>query len=220
MSRLRPIRCLIKDPFPGLSHWLGVGLSIAGLVMLLVFAEGRPWQVVGFAIYGGSLILLYLASALAHTIHCSPRAAERLNRFDYMAIFLLIAGTYTPLCLVTLRGPWGWGMLAAEWSMAAAGIAAVALGRGRSDWPRTILYLFMAWVVALVAIVPIYRALPRPALEWLLAGGAVYSLGAIVFATDRPHLWPGRFAAHDLWHVLVLLGSGCHFLVIFRFVAM
>lgn len=220
MSRLRPIHRFIKDPFPGLSHWLGVGLSVVGLVALLLFARGRPWQVVGFAIYGGSLILLYLASALAHTIHCSPRAAERLNRFDYMAIFLLIAGTYTPLCLVTLRGPWGWGMLAAEWSMAAAGIATVALGRGRSDWPRTILYLFMAWVVALVAIVPIYRALPRPALEWLLAGGAVYSLGAIVFVTDRPHLWPGRFAAHDLWHVLVLLGSGCHFLVIFRFVAM
>jgi hemolysin III len=217
---LRPIRRLVKDPFPGLSHWLGVALSILGLIALLALARGRPWQVIGFAIYGGSLILLYLASALAHTIHCSPRAADRLTRLDYMAIFLLIAGTYTPLCLVTLRGPWGWGMLAAEWSMAAAGIATVALGRGNSTWPRTILYLFMAWVVALVAIVPISQTLPRPALEGLLAGGAVYSLGAVVFATDRPHLWPGRFAAHDLWHVLVLLGSACHFLVIFRFVAM
>ena len=110
-------------------------------------------------------------------------------------------------------------MLAAEWGMAALGIILVATGKGSSNWARTVLYLFMAWIVALVAIAPMSRALPRAALAWLLIGGGVYSLGAIVFALDRPHLWPGRFVAHDLWHVLVLLGSGCHFFVILRFVA-
>jgi len=213
------IRRCIKDPFPGLSHWVGAGLSVAGLVFLLTLSAGEAWRVVGCAIYGGTLIVLYAASALAHTIRCSPQASDRLTRFDYVAIFLLIAGTYTPLCLVNLRGPWGWGMLAAEWGMAALGIILVATGKGSSNWPRTVLYLFMAWVVALVAIAPMSRALPAAALAWLLIGGGVYSLGAIVFALDRPHLWPGRFVAHDLWHVSVLLGSGCHFFVILRFVA-
>jgi len=103
--------------------------------------------------------------------------------------------------------------------MAALGIAIVATGCFDSRWPRTLLYLFMAWVVALVATVPILRLLPTPALGWLLAGGVIYSIGAVVFALDRPHLWPGRFVAHDLWHVLVILGSICHFIVIARFVA-
>src|SRR3712207_6547683 len=94
----------IKDPFPGLSHWVGVVLSLAGLVVLMVQTAARPWwQVAGFAVYGGSLVLLYLASAVAHSLHCSAAMAERLDRLDYTAIFLLIAGTYTPLCLVTLR---------------------------------------------------------------------------------------------------------------------
>ncbi|HSZ54706.1 MAG TPA: hemolysin III family protein [Tepidisphaeraceae bacterium] len=213
------LRRAVKDPFPGLSHWAGMFLSIAGVAVLVSFAWGRAWQLVGCAIYGASLVLLYLASALAHTLRCSPRLDDFLTRLDCMAIYLLIAGTYTPLCLVTLRGPWGWGMLIAEWTMAAAGIVIVASKWFDSRWPRTLLYLFMAWVVALAATVPILRVLPVPALEWLLAGGVIYSIGAVVFALDRPDLWPGRFVAHDLWHVLVILGSACHFVVIARFVA-
>jgi hemolysin III len=102
----------IKDPYCGLSHWVGSLLSIVGLVVLLILADGRPWHVVGFALYGASLIVLYTASALAHSIHCSPETESRLDRFDFAAIFLLIAGTYTPLCLISLRGPWGWTLLA------------------------------------------------------------------------------------------------------------
>ena len=212
-------RLSIKDPFPALSHWAGMLLSIAGLILLIVISRGRAWPVIGCAIYGASLVLLFLASALAHTVRCSPRLDDLLTRFDCMAIFLLIAGTYTPLCLVTFRGTWGWGMLTAEWSMAAFGIFVVACKAIDSKWPRTILYLFMAWVVALVAIVPICRVLPQPALGWLLAGGIIYSIGAVVFALDRPHLWPNRFMAHDLWHLLVIFGGACHFIVIARFVA-
>src|SRR5688500_2196275 len=130
-----------KGPFPGLSHLLGVVLSVAGLVVLLLAAAGRPLHVVGFAVYGVSLILLYLASTLAHCVHCSPRAEDRLERFDYAAIFLLIAGTYTPVCLVTLRGPWGWTILAAEWAMAALGIASVLMFRTLKSWPRVLIYL-------------------------------------------------------------------------------
>lgn len=213
------LRRWVKDPFPGLSHWVGVGLSIGGLVALLVLARGRAWYVTGCTIYGVSLILLYLASAVAHTVRGSAALEDRLTRLDCMAIFVLIAGTYTPLCLVTLRGPWGWGMLLAEWLMAAAGIATVALGKGDAKLPRTILYLGMAWGVALVAAVPIWRVLSGAALAWLVAGGLIYSLGAVVFVLDRPHLWPRRFVAHDLWHVMVMAGSACHYVVVARWVA-
>jgi hemolysin III len=208
----------VKDPFPGLSHWAGALLSVAGLVLLLSRAAGRPWwQVAGFAVYGGSLVLLYVASALAHSVHCSPEAAARLDRLDYAAIFLLIAGSYTPLCLVTLHGPWGWSLLAAVWATAAFGIAALYI-TPKNDRVRVLTYVSMGWL-SLFAAGALVRALPTTAILWLIAGGVIYTVGAVVFLTNRPHLWPGRFAAHDLWHCMVLAASGCHFLVIHNFVA-
>jgi hemolysin III len=209
-------RC-IKEPFPGLSHWLGVALSVAGLVALLVLADGRPLYVVAFAVYGASMILLYLASAVAHSAHCSPRTSARLDRLDYAAIFLLIAGTYTPICLIALRGPLGWSLLGTVWALAFIGIATVFLYRGRKNWPRVLLYVAMGWL-CVIAAGELLRVLPPASFWWLVAGGVVYSVGAVVFLLDRPHLWPGRFAAHDLWHCMVLAGSACHFVVMTQFV--
>lgn len=208
----------VKDPFPGLSHWFGFGLAIAALVVLMVLSRGRTLHVVGFAIYGTCLIFLYLASALAHSVHCSPAAEERLNRLDYTAIFLAIAGSYTPICLIALGGTLGWSLLAAVWTIAALGIASVYAFPASKKWPRVAAYLGMSWL-AIIAGGHVYAALSPAALGWLLAGGAIYSLGAIVFATDRPHLWPGRFVAHDLWHVMVLAGSACHFAMMVAFAA-
>jgi hemolysin III len=185
---------------------------------MVVKTAGRPWwEVAAFAVYGVTLVQLYVASALAHTVVCSPEAEDRLTRFDYAAIFLLIAGTYTPICVVALRGPWGWGLLAAVWSIAALGIAAV-FRRAPSHRTRVLTYVAMAWL-CVIATGPLVRALPPAALAWLVAGGVVYTSGAAVFFTDRPHLWPGRFAAHDLWHCMVLAGSACHFVAIVRYIA-
>lgn len=207
----------MKEPFPGLSHLVGAMLSVAALVGLLVLAHGRVWHVVSFAVYGSSMILLYAASALTHSVHCSPAMSDRLDRLDYSAIFLLIAGTYTPICLIPLRGPWGWALLAGVWSLALAGIWTVWVQRNRKTWTRTLIYVCMGWI-GLLAVGEIFRVFPATALAWLLAGGAAYSIGAVIFITDRPHLWPGRFAAHDLWHVLVLTGSACHFMVMLDYV--
>ena len=207
-----------KDPFPAWSHWVGVLLSVTGTVVLLVAAAGKPLHLVGFAVYGLSMVLLYVASALAHSLDCSHRNVARLERFDYIAIFLLIAGTYTPLCLVSLRGPWGWGLLAAAWATAAFGITSLFLTRPGMHWPRVATYVVMGWL-ALFAAPEIIRVLPRPAILLLIAGGVVYSLGALVFLTQRPRLWPGRFGSHDLWHCMVLAGSACHFAVMLRYVA-
>ncbi len=210
-------RC-IKDPFPGLSHWVGALLSVAALVALLRTAGDSEVRAIAFAIYGGSLITLYLASALNHSIFCEEAASDRLDQLDYSAIFLLIAGTYTPVCLITLRGRWGWSVLAAEWIMAVAGIVHVWWGRKQSKWIHVAIYVAMGWTVIPV-VVPLFRALPASALAWLLAGGIAYSVGSVIFATNRPRLWPGIFEAHDLWHTLVLTGSACHFVMIYNYVA-
>jgi len=206
----------LKDPFPGWSHWLGAALSLVGLFVLLARSDGRPLHVIGFAVYGVSLVLLYVASALAHSVRCAPETSRRFDLLDYTAIFLLIAGTYTPLCLVSLRGPWGWGLLAAVWATAAYGIAGL-FGKSPARTRRVVTYVVMGWL-AVAASGAIVRALPLDAILWLLAGGIIYTLGAVVFVTGRPRLFPGRFVAHDLWHCMVLAGSACHFVVMLFFV--
>jgi hemolysin III len=208
----------IREPFCGLSHFAGVIFSLVGLVALLVLANGRPWHIVSFAIYGASLIVLYTASTLYHSLPVGPGHVVRLLRFDYSAIFLLIAGTYVPLCLIPLRGAWGWSLLAAEYGMALLGIGAVLFRQGLPDGIRVLLYFCMGGLVV-VALAPLRHALPPAAFVWLFGGGMAYTLGAIVLGTDRPHLWPGKFTAHDLWHLFVLGGSACHFLLMLLYLA-
>ena len=218
MKRARRFMDVIKEPFCGLSHGAGAILSVAALVVLLIAARGRPWHTVAFTIYGLSLLLLYTASTLYHSVRGGPALCDRLRRLDHSAIFLLIAGSYTPVCLVTLRGVWGWSLLSIVWALAFVGIALSMLGKTEPEWPRVTLYVIMGWL-AMVAFAPLREALSPAGLGWLIAGGVVYSLGTLIFATDRPHLWPGRFSAHDLWHIFVLGGSACHFVVMLYFVA-
>jgi hemolysin III len=197
----------------------GAILAVAGLIVLLILARGRPWHTVGFAVYGASLVLLYTASAVYHSVHASEKGAEWLMRLDHIAIYLLIAGTYTPVCLTFLRGAWGWTLLGVEWGLAAIGIAIVLFWRRAPDWVRVVLYVCMGWL-ALAVLAPLREALPPSAIAWLVAGGVVYSIGCVIFALDRPHLVPGKFHAHDLWHVFVLGGSACHFVLVLRYLAL
>lgn len=208
----------LKEPFPAWSHWAGVALSVVGLVLLMDAADGRLLHGIVFAVYGASMILLYLASALAHSVHCGPSAARHFDRFDYIAIFLLIAGSYTPFCLITLRGPGGWALFAAVWATAALGIASLYVGSGERHWPRVLTYVLMGWL-SLFGAGGLIRALPRAAILWLIVGGVIYTVGAVVYVTRRPRLWPGRFGSHDLWHCMVLAGSACHFIVVWKYVA-
>jgi hemolysin III len=210
---------LLKHPFSGLSHVTGGLLSIAGLVLLMVAAHGRPWHTVAFAIYGATLIFLYTASALFHLLRLSPAQEEGLFGLDRAAIYTLIAGTYTPICLLVLPKAWGWSILGVVWGLAAVGIVVDVLSRRRApDWLQAALYLVMGWV-ALIAIKPLVHNLPTGALVLLAAGCLIYTVGAVVCVTNRPRLWPGRFGAHDLWHLLVIAGSVCHFLLMLCFVA-
>ena len=201
-----------REPFSGLSHLAGAFLSVVGLIALLLLSRGKPWHTLGFAIYGSSLIALYMASGLYHSLHVSERRLNRLMQFDHSAIFLLIAGTYAPLCLVPLRGGWGWSLLGAEYLLAALGIGCVVLFNSKPEWARVALYVGMGWL-ALIALPSLWATLPPGALWWLVGGGVLYTVGTVFYATNWPRLWPGKFSAHDLWHVFVLGGSACHFVL-------
>lgn len=208
----------VKEPFSCFSHLLGVLLAVPGLVALLLASEGDPWRVVGFSIYGASLILLYSASTLYHWLPRSPQWDDRFRRFDHVAIFVLIAGTYTPVCLNTLRGGWGWSLFGVVWGIALVGTVLKLFFRHLPRWPSTALYVVMGWV-AVVAIVPLVASLPASGVAWLLVGGLLYTLGAVVYGVKRPDPFPNVFGFHEIFHVCVLGGSISHFVFMFRYVA-
>ena len=212
-SRWRPV-----DPFSCYSHLIGALLAVGGLAALLAASGDDPWRVVAFSVYGASLVLLYLASTVYHWLLLPIAQRKWLNRVDHVAIFLLIAGTYTPVCLVTLRGGWGWSVFGVVWAIAIAGTIVKLFFRTLPRWISAALYLTMGWT-AVVAVVPLARAFPASALWWLLAGGLLYSGGAIVYATRRPNPLPRVFGFHEIFHVLVLGGSVAHFVFMFRYVA-
>ena len=186
------------------THGLGAVLSVLALVLLVVLAalHGTARHVVGSAIFGATLVLLYTMSTLYHALR-NPRAKRVFKILDHSAIYLLIAGTYTPFCLATLRGGWGWSLFGVVWGLAAAGVAFKTVFTGRFELLSTAVYLAMGWMV-MVAAVPLWRALPAPGMAWLLAGGACYTAGVGFYAWRRL-----RFH-HAVWHLFVLGGSLCH----------
>jgi len=195
-----------------LTHGIGFLLSIAALVLLVVFAsiDGDAWHIVSYSIYGTSLVVLYLASTL---FHWSKKPARRLklNVFDHASIYILIAGTYTPLLLVTLRGPWGWSLFGVVWGLAIAGVIFKFFYTGRFNKISTLVYVLMGWIV-LIALKPLIANLSTPGLVWLAIGGLSYSIGAIFYLLNKvPY-------NHAIFHVFVLGGSMAHFVTIFWYV--
>jgi hemolysin III len=214
MSEERP---LLRDPVSGLTHLGGFLLAIAGLTLLVTLASvhASAWHVVSFAIYGTSLMLLYLASSLYHLLPLGEGGVRALKRLDHIMIFYLIAGTYTPFCLVPLRGAWGWSIFGVVWGLALAGTLFKLLWLDAPRWLVASIYVAMGWVVV-VAVVPLAHALSAGGLLWLALGGLLYSGGAVIYALKRPDPWPGRFGFHEIWHLFVLGGSFCHFWAVLR----
>lgn len=203
----------------GYSHLLAVLLSIVGLVVLVVRAavEGTAWHVVGFSVFGAGLILLYAASTSYHLLPLAEHRKVLLRRLDHIMIYVLIAGTYTPVCLTILRGPWGWSIFGTEWGLAFLGLFFKFFWLDAPRWLSTVLYVVMGWV-ALVAMVPLVEAVSWVGVAWLLAGGIWYTLGAAAYATKWPTLHPRHFTFHELFHILVMAGSLSHFWFMYDFV--
>jgi hemolysin III len=215
----QPKKCL-RDPVNGFTHLAGGLLAVVGLIVLLATAAraGRVDQLVAFGIFGLSLVALYTASSLYHLLPLSPSGVSRLRRLDHVAIFVLIAGTYTPFCLLALGGAWRWGLLSLIWSLALCGVLLKVLWMGAPRWLSVALYLGMGWV-AVVAAPALLRSLPTGGIAWVLTGGLVYSAGALVYGFKRPNLIPGLFGFHELWHLFVVAGSACHFWAVLHYVA-
>jgi len=199
----------IREPFNGASHLVGLVLACAGTWLLLRWASG-PGEVAAFTIYGATLILLYGSSFLYHSLPVTGRPLKALRTLDHIAIYFLIAGTYTPVALITLHSRLGWSLLAAVWLIALAGIPFKLLYLDAPVWLSTSTYLAMGYL-ALVAIVPLAQAVSLSGLLWLVAGGMAYTVGAVIYSRRRPDPFPGRFGHHEIWHLLVMAGSGCHF---------
>lgn len=228
----------LKDPGSALTHLAGAVLSLVGLIFLVYRAVGHgdAWSVVSFAVFGLSLIALYTASTVCHSLTVSAKATLALRKVDHMMIFLLIAGTYTPFCLVPLRGAWGWSLFGAIWGCAALGMGVKlfwmraplrgSTARGATSahssvveprWLSTAFYVIMGWLIV-VAIYPLSQVVVPESLVWLVTGGLLYTVGAVLYATKWPNPWPGRFGFHEIWHLFVMAGSAAHFLAVLRLV--
>ena len=187
------------------THLVGAVLALIGAVVLVVSAalDGDPWKVVSVSVYGVTLVLLYTFSTLYHSFH--GRAKAILRSLDHQGIYLLIAGSYTPFCLVTLRGPWGWSLFGVVWTLAVVGGLQELRPLGQSRSVSLLIYLLMGWVV-LVAIQPLLEALGTAGFAWLAAGGVLYTTGIIFYLLDSRLVH-----AHGIWHLFVLAGSAAHY---------
>ncbi|MBA2535406.1 MAG: hemolysin III family protein [Rubrobacter sp.] len=210
----------LREPVSGLTHLAGVLLALVGLGVLLVRASGtgRVDQFVAFGVFGCSLVASYGASALYHLLPVSPAAVARLRRLDHVTIFILIAGTYTPICVLALEGGWGAGLLGVVWTLALCGVVLKVLWIDAPRWLSVGLYLAMGWL-AVIAASAIFQAIPPGGIAWILGGGLVYSAGALIYGLKWPNLVPGVFGFHELWHLFVLAGSACHFWAMLRYIA-
>ena len=188
-----------------ITHGIGALLAVAALVVLIVMAaiHGSVWHIVSFSIFGATLVLLYFASTLYHSL-THAKAKRVFHKFDHISIYLLIAGTYTPFCLTALRGWIGWTVLGVVWSCAILGAVLKAISVGKRIKLSTVLYILMGWVI-LVAIQPLYKAMPFNGFLFLLAGGISYTIGTIFFIRNQVKY------NHSVWHVFVLGGSVLHF---------
>lgn len=201
------------ERFNSISHLVGASLAViggAGLVGVAIY-QGDPWKIVSFSVYGAMLVALYVFSTLYHSLR--GQAKEVMKKFDHCSIYLLIAGSYTPFALVTLRGPWGWTLFGVVWGLAILGLVQeVWLAKGARVL-SLVIYVLMGWL-ALAVVVPLWQALTPAGFAWLLAGGLCYTLGIFFYATDHKVRH-----GHGVWHLFVLGGSACHFLTVLRYVA-
>ena len=194
------------------THAVGLGLSIVALVLLVTHAirNGNVWHIVGFSIFGVSLCVLYTASTFYHNAK-EPELRSKLRVFDHASIYVLIAGTYTPYTIVTLNGLTGWVIFGVSWGLAISGIILKLFFTGKYDFISTLMYVFMGWII-IFAIKPMSINLSSGGIFWLVAGGVSYTLGAVIYSIKKIKF------NHAIFHIFVLIGSGCHFLSIFLYV--
>jgi len=211
----------LKEPISGSIHILGsIFAVIAGYLLLSESMDPfKPWHIAGFSVFCSGIFLLYTASTLYHWLPVSKKAESVLQKLDQSMIYVLIASTYTPICLIPLRGVWGWSIFGVVWGLALFGILLRIFYRGLPNWFSTTLYLFMGWM-SVIAIWPMIQTLQTGALIWIFIGGLFYSIGVVVYSLNKPNPIPNIFGAHEIWHIFVLCGTLSHFWVMYNYVTL
>ena len=205
------------EPVSGFTHLGAAIVAAIGIAVLLFFVREDLAKFTSLSIYGISLILMFTASAVYHLVKAGPRLGLFLRKLDHSAIYLVIAGTYTPICLVYLTGFWRIGMLVIIWSLALTGIGVKLFVIHAPRWVTVGVYLLMGWL-CLAAIGEILASVPVGAIVWLVVGGLFFTVGAIIYVLKKPDFFPGRFGFHEVWHIFVILGAFSHFVIMAAFV--
>ena len=212
----------IKDPGSAITHFIGMMIATFASTPLLIKASRQPDKIhiIALGIFIASMILLYAASTMYHTLDLSAKANKRLKRIDHMMIFVLIAGTYTPICIITLPQPLGIYLLSLVWGIALVGIIVKMFWIMCPKWVSSVLYIGMGWTCVL-AFTQLLNSLPRAGFLWLLAGGIIYTIGGVIYALKLPifNAKHQYFGSHEVFHIFVMGGSICHFIVMYVFVA-
>lgn len=208
----------LRDPVSGLTHLGAAIISLFGLIALIIISWGESAKLTSMIIYGVSLILMFAASATYHMTISSPKVIEILRKVDHSAIYLLIAGTYTPFCINAFSGFWKWGLLSIIWALAIIGVGIKIFIVRAPRWVNAGVYLIMGWMIV-AAAQEMMNTLPAGALTWLIIGGLIYTLGAVIYITKKLDFKPGIFGFHEVWHIFVILAATAHFVSILVYIA-
>lgn len=210
----------IREPINALTHLIGAGLSLVGTILLLT-SGGKGTSltttaIVSIIVFGLSLIALYTTSGIYHLVNTTDAVILRLKKLDHSMIFILIAGSYTPFCLLSLSGAWRWGIICTVWSLAVIGITLKMFWINMPRWLSTGFYIGMGWI-ALFALKPLYASLSLGGFIWLVLGGVMYTIGGVIYGLKKPN-FSANFGFHEIFHIFVLLGSACHYWAVFNYV--
>jgi len=215
---MKKIKRYLREPVNSLTHGVGAILSLVGLILLLQKALERESvsEIVAFSMFGLSMILLYTASSLYHALPVKEKTLKLLQKLDHSMIYVLIAGTYTPVCLLVLNGEWKWILFITIWSIAVVGIIKKLLWMNAPRWLSTAFYLGMGWF-GVVLFPDMMEKLPVAFLVWIIAGGLAYTIGAVIYGLKKPNPIPEWFGHHEIWHLFVLAGTFAHFWAIYQY---
>lgn len=207
----------IREPFNAISHFFAAITAFGGTIYLILQnrMDQKVW--IAFGLYGLSLVLLFAASAMYHSSNGNEQKLMRLRKFDHAAIYILIAGSYTPICIYFFQGFWQWGLLTIIWAMAVIGVVVKMFIIRAPRWITAGVYLVMGWF-SVVGVKEIITRMPPGAIFWLVAGGLFYTVGAIVYMTKKLNLIPGVFGFHEIWHIFVILGALSHFMIMLFYI--
>lgn len=212
---------IFRDPVSGLTHLFGALASLIGLIILIIYElnipNSTPLGLVAVIMFGISLILLYTASSVYHLVKSSDKVIKILRKLDHSMIFVLIAGTYTPVCLISLNGKLRWIMFISIWALAVIGVSFKMIWFNCPRWLSTLFYVFMGWI-AVFLISPISKAINIKGIVWLILGGVFYTVGAVIYGAKWPKINCKVFGFHEIFHLFVLAGSFCHYFMVFKYV--